>query len=238
MDLGIRVAKVLGWIVAVIVALVGYLYYHSIPYEHRFRLTFDVTVDGQVKQGTGVISVFDTDLRKLPLSQSEWKRRSKGPSPWVDLGPRGVLAIAMQPHANNYRGQMPMPASMLSFVAFYEAAHGNSKISEETVLGIRNMKGQRKLSPDLVQFIWFPKPDDPNSVEFVLPTNNSLSILTEQGIRLGPMTVEITNDKPDDSLFAKLPWLSAMEQQQREHPITSIRRGNPLRADHLLGYIF
>lgn len=233
MDLGIRVAKVLGWMVAAIVALVGYIYYHSIPYEHRFRLTFDVTVDGQVRQGTGVISVFDTDLRKLPLSQSEWKRRGKGPSPWVDLGKHGILLIAISLKAT---GSIPRAyhAADLSFVAFYGASQGNPKISEETVIGIHRMQGKRELPAEDAQFIWLPNPNDPNSAVFIPPA--SKAALSDVGIEIGNLTIEITDDKRDDSIYARLPWLADMEQLQREHPMTTLRYH--LRADHVLGDIF
>lgn len=117
MDLGIRLAKLLGWIVAAIVTLLGYIYFFGGPYEHRFRLTFDVTVDGQVKQGTGVVSVFDSDLRNVPFAQHAWRRKGKGPSPWVDLGKHGILAVGMEPNAPNYSPN-PFHAAMLSFVAF------------------------------------------------------------------------------------------------------------------------
>lgn len=116
MDVGIRIAKVLGWIVAAIIALMGYIYFFGGPYEHRFRLTFDVTVDGQVKQGTGVISVFDSDLRNVLFAQKDWTRTGKGPSPWVDLGKHGVLVIGMKTNAPEHSPR-PYAASMLSFVA-------------------------------------------------------------------------------------------------------------------------
>jgi hypothetical protein len=235
MDLGIRVAKVLGWILAAIIALLGYIYFFGGPYEHRFRLTFDVIVDGQLKQGTGIISVFDSDLRNVPLAHKDWIRKGKGPSPWVDLGTRGILAVAIETNAPNYRGTMPFHGSMLSFVAFYGATHGNSKVSEATVTGIRNMQGKRELPAEVAQFIWFPNPDDPNSAVFLPPA--SATNLTDEGIQLGTLTVEITDDKPDDSLFVRLPWLRGMLERELQKP-TRRGPGRGIHVMHLLGDIF
>ena len=51
------------------------------------------------------------------------------------------------------------------------------------------------------------------------------------------MTVEITEDEPDDSLFAKLPWLRERLEREFQKP-TSMGPTQGLHVRHLLGDIF
>lgn len=97
------------------------------------------------------------------------------------------------------------------------------------------MQGKRGLPTEAAQFIWFPNPDDPNSAVFLPPA--SATNLSDAGIQLGTLAVEITDDKPDDSLFVRLPWLRELFEHELHQP-TPRRRGGGLHVSHLLGDIF
>jgi hypothetical protein len=202
------------WLARTVVLIVGLyaIYYFAFPtYTHRFRLTFQVEVDGQVKEGTGVITVTDQDNQWVPLSQKRWKRATRGPSPWIDLGNRGILVVAINNHVPTDYEPRPYAAGMLSFVAFFKAKHGSPNISGRTVRDIRTQTGRRQLGLDqLPEFIWLPAPLDPLSAVRVPPQR--FSELIGEGVVLRDVYVEVTNDEPNNSLYGKLPWLAEMER--------------------------
>ena len=114
------------WLARIAVLIVGLyaIYYFAFPtYTHRFRLTFQVEVDGQVKEGSGVITVSDTDNGLFPIGYDRWHRVVRGPSPWIDLGKRGILLAAIKTHMVSTYEPQPYTAGSLSFVAYFGATH-------------------------------------------------------------------------------------------------------------------
>jgi hypothetical protein len=200
-------------------------YYFAFPtYTHRFRLTFQVEVDGKVKEGAGVITVMDQDNQWVPLTQKRWSRTAKGPSPWIDLGDRGVLLVSMGSlwHAGaNY-------AADLSFAAYF-AEHGHAEITSLRVRDIHRQIGARTLRDDqMPPFIWIERPHDPNSARILSASN--LSDVIGPNVRFLKLTVEITKDRADSSIYGKLPWLAAMCRGQ-------FWSGKPWTKDFQLGAV-
>jgi hypothetical protein len=195
------------------------VYYFAFPtYTHRFRLTFQIEENGQVKEGTGVITVSNQDNSWVPLTQTRWTRTARGPSPWIDLGARGILLIAILPHVPYSYDPKPYDAGSLSFVAFFGAdQYGNSKITPLNVIDIKKQVGPRTLHDDQYpEFVWLSNPADPSSAKIVPP-----QLFTEvigADVRLVSVSVEITTDHSDNSLYQKLPWLAELEKQEFWNP--------------------
>ena len=225
------------WLIRIGLLLSGLyaFYYVAFPvYTHRFRLTFQVEVNGKVKEGSGVITVLHQDNQHVPLTQKRWKLSEYGPSPWIDLGERGIVLAAIEIHVpSNYKPK-PFDAGLLSFVAYFGAEHGNPNISQRTVREIHNQSGRRQLKDNqLPEFIWLPNPSDPNSAQIVPP--DSFGDIVGSDIRLGAVFVEVTEDRPDNSLYAKLPWLKAMAQKERGWGLQVYPVQFKLNACNLLG---
>ena len=146
------------WLARIAVLTVGLyaIYYFAFPtYTHRFRLTFQVEVDGKVKEGTGVITVTDQDNQWVPLSQNRWKRRTRGLSRWLDLGKRDSR-LAINNHVLTDYEPRPYPAGMLLFVASFKAKHRSLNISGRTV---RDIVPNRKTAARMErrsESIWLP----------------------------------------------------------------------------------
>lgn len=224
----------LGWLAAIAIGVYAAIHLAFPTYTHKFRLTFQVESDGVVKEGSSVITVTDTDQSIVgSLAPRRWIRSSKGPVPWVDLGNRGLLLVSM----NNYN--VPKPPQTyyvggLSFVAFYDAKPGDEKLDEAHIKAIREEKGRRYVPVDrLPTFIWLSDPLDPNSAKIVPPTSFADEI--GGGTRLISMTVEITNDIADRSIYDRLPWLAEMERKQRSDPSMKWSTSFRLNIDHILG---
>ena len=191
------------------------LYYFAFPtYTHKFRLTFQVEVDGKVKEGSSVITVYDKDLQWMPLVQKRWRRWARGPSPWIDLGERGIILVSMTPHGR-YEPR-PFSVAALSFAAYFDARPESNKIELEYIKKISSEHGIRQLMKgQLPSFIWFPSPMKPSSAKVVAP--KQFPEIVGPDVKLGLVTVEITNAEPNRSLYDKLPWLAELERQQVEH---------------------
>ena len=204
------------WLVRLGLLLSGLyaFYYFAFPvYTHRFRLTFQVEVNGKVKEGSGVITVAIQDNQMVPLNQSRWNLTRRGPSPWIDLGQRGILLAAIEPHIFSYKPN-PYDVGELSFVVYFGAEHGRPEISRENVRNIANQKGKRQLKDNqLPEFIWLPDPHNPKSAQIVPPSR--FGDVIGQDVSLGAVFVEITRDHSNASLYEKLPWLQTMEKKEK-----------------------
>lgn len=224
--------KLLMWIAGITAGLVAIYYYAFPTYEHRFRLTFQVEVNGQVKEGSGVITVYDR-YNPMVSGGPVWHRTARGPSPWIDLGERGVLLVAIIPHVPFVYEPPPYAASHLSFVGYFDAKYPDIGVSDDRVGDIRKQKGLRKLRADqMPEFIWLPDPLRRASAQNV-PAH--LISETISGVRLLGATIEITDDQPDVSLYSKLPWLAALEQQENKTGITIRPAPFELHARNIIG---
>jgi hypothetical protein len=82
--------------------------------------------------------------------------------------------------------------------------------------------------------VWLPEPLDPKTAKVVRPSH--FAEVIGGGTRLVSMTVEITNDKPDRSIYERLPWLAQIEREQRANGMLKISPQHfKLSIDHLLG---
>jgi hypothetical protein len=225
--------KWLGWLAAVAIGVYVFFSYFAFPtYTHRFRLSFQVEVDGKVREGTGVITVSIQDNQWLPFAQNRWHWVVRGPSPWVDLGEKGIVVAAMMGFPANYKPE-PMPAGTLSFLAYFGGRFGEIPVDASSVREIRSKTGVRELKNDqLPQFIWIPHVADRASAVAVPP--DKLSDMIGNGVRFVGAQAEITKDEPNDSLLKKLPWLAELR-------IEEVRTGrrttypNVLGTHHLIG---
>lgn len=189
-----------------IVAAFGFLYFAFPTYTHRYRLTFEIEDNGQTKVGSNVITISYTDNKWLPLAQNRWGVSVIGPSPWVDLGDRGLVVAAVNLFPPFKQPPYPYPASQISMAAYLGAKLGSPNVTDRTVRQIQQQSGIRELKPDQYpQFIWFANPLDPATALSVQP--DQFDRVIGAGIQLGRVTVEITKETPDTSLYSRLPWL-------------------------------
>jgi hypothetical protein len=231
--------KWLGWLAAIVIGVYVFLFYFAFPtYTHRFRLTFQVESDGVVREGSSVITVEDFDMGWYPLAGKRWNRFSRGPVPWIDLGSHGLLMASMIPVKDRYSPPGPYDtysAGELSFVAFFGADRSSPMLATDTVQKIRSEKGVRQLPNNrLPTFIWLPNPLDPDSAKVVRPSEFTQVI--GGGTRLVSMSVEITTDRPDRSIYDRLTWLSEHTREQRGAATSpQLSETFKLTAQHILG---
>lgn len=189
-------------------------------YTHRFRVTINVDDNGKPKVGSGVVTVTYQNIDALLVNQRRWNVSARGPAPWVDLGPKGIIAAAIYSYTPANYEPLPYSAADLSFVAYYGAKHHDPKISTANIKNISGAAGPRELRFDqMPEFIWIADVNDPDTAKLV-PADKFAEIIGP-GVRLSSVTVEITKDPADNSLYQKLPWLSSMEHDQYRRLVVS-----------------
>lgn len=227
-----RVAQGIALLVGAIVLYLAYSYFTTV-YHYNYRLTLEVEADGKVYSGSGVVSATVYDNRGAWWTRSGWKLSAWGASPWVDLGERGLLLVAVEPtfyQAPN-GAQRPFGGSAFAFAAFVDVKPPLvDLITEANVARIINSKERGLVSPDRAQLIWMPHRNAPKSAEFYPP--NDQSELEARGIQFRGLYVEMTNERADYSaIYDKFPWLKNMS---RTSPLDH-QLPNGLNARTLLG---
>lgn len=202
-------------------------------YTHRFWVTINIDDNGTPKAGSGIITVTDQNVNALLVNQKAWNVSARGPAPWVDLGNKGIIAVAVHAHYPVEYEPLPYSGEWLSFVAYFGAKHHDPKNTKANIDAISQQIGSRQLRTDqMPEFIWIADPNDPASARLVPP--DQFSEVIGPGIQLSSVSVEITNEGADNSLYEKLPWLSAME---RDHywNLKFVPARFKLNATNLLG---
>lgn len=227
-----RVAQGIALLVGAIVLYLAYSYFTTV-YHYNYRLTLEVEAGGKVYSGSSVISATVYDKRGAWWTPSGWKLSAWGASPWVDLGERGLLLVAVRPafyQAPN-GAQRPFGGGAFAFAAFVGVKSPLvDLITEANVARIINSKERGLVSPDRVQLIWMPHRNAPKSAEFYPP--NDQSELETRGIKVRGLYVEITNERANYSaIHDKFPWLKGMQESS---PVVH-QLPNGLNARTLLG---
>jgi hypothetical protein len=228
-----NLARILrGGLVGAAVLYVAYLLLFP-QYTHRFRVTINVDDNGKPRSGTGIITVTYQNVDALLVNQKQWNVSARGPAPWVDLGPKGIIAAAIYAYYPANYEPLPYTGAALSFVAYYGAKHHDPKVSLANIKKISEATGARELRFDqMPEFIWIPDVANPASAKLV--PADKFSEIIGPGIQLSSVTIEITDDRADKSLYERLPWLSAMERDQyRRLVVSSIPF--KLNAEYLVG---
>ena len=227
-----RMAQAFALLIGLIVLYLAYDYYTT-TYYYNYKLTLEVEADGKVYSGSSVISVVVRDLRKALWSYPGWKTYSRGGSPWVDLGERGVLLVSIEPafYIVPDGGERPLGAVGFAFAGYWGGKVPRIElISESHLRQIVKIKERGEVNLDMAQLMWMPNPNAPERAEFFPPKDRSE--LEKRGIKVRGLYVEMTKDRADDSkMYDKFPWLQKMTKTS---PVVH-QLPNGLNARTLLG---
>ena len=226
--------KWLGILVAIILGLYGLYLYNFPSASHRYRLTVEIEADGEVHSGTGVVQVlwFEQTMSHVRINS-----HVEGRAALVDLGKHGIVIAALK---NNVRSvefkPPPLDAERLALAAFFGKPWPTLRISgqRKAYAVIGGETGQRSL-PEVFYppFIWLPNPSDRGAAEPMMAHEFSSKI--DPSVKIRSVTVEMTSDPLDNTLFEKLPWLEAAYIDERKHGILSNAQVFKLYAYHLTG---
>ncbi len=89
--------KLIAWIVAIIVAIVGFISLAYPTYTHRYRLTIEISTPKGTKIGSGVIEAARRDNGWFPISPNRYQYLLRGDAIFVDLGD-GKNVVALLAH--------------------------------------------------------------------------------------------------------------------------------------------
>lgn len=195
-------------------------------FTYRYRLTIEVEVDGQVRQGSSVIEV--SFQKNLPIANSPWGSRVIGQGAAVDLGEKGVLVSLLGGGGIGENVSAP-----------YLILRAHPRYSSQLYLFPPDRNGLREVaaSPmrqslqagNLPGFVWLPHPNDRKSARLVYPKQLPWNVAPSVAI----LNVQIeTTDAPlTRKLSVLLPWLPAQYESKSE----GYSRGNEfsLMAQHI-----
>ena len=210
-----------------------YLFYlWAMPvYSYRFRVTVEVDVDGQVKSGDGIIESSVQYVGWLPV-KGEWDGWSTGEAPVVDLGKHGKLVATFEPFAP-YQCD-PIPSGLFAAPYSIVDPRKKGKAFISAFKSIQKTKGRNVVDRAYFpQFVWLPEPSDRGSARIVCLEKMVTTI--GAGAQVKGVYVEITADRPDGSIFVKLPWLNALKSEQTQSSYRPPDYNFHLNATDLLG---
>ncbi|MBR1172833.1 hypothetical protein JQ617_02600 [Bradyrhizobium sp. KB893862 SZCCT0404] len=175
----------------------------------RYRLTFNVDVDGSLVSGSGVIQVKQSDMRALFGSMGGTGSEVNGEAVIVNLGPRGTLFALLRGQSVGFR-TLGGPAWLL-FHAFADVHKREAEPLPKVQL-LKEQRPRRVLRVDEIpMLVHFRDLDDPKSVEQVEPAN--LAAAFGPGVALREAVIEVTDDPVTVGIENKLPWLKKLNGQ-------------------------
>ncbi|WP_143035637.1 hypothetical protein [Bradyrhizobium sp. Rc2d] len=182
---------------------------NSLSETIRYRLTFNVAVDGKPVSGSGIIQVKQSDTRALFGSMGGFGNEVTGEAVTVDLGSHGeFFALLRGPRVG--LGRLGDPAWLL-FHAFGDLLKSETDPLPQVRL-LKEQRARRVLhSDETPMLVRFRDLDEPKSVEQIDPANLAATFGT--GIVLREAVIEVTEDPVTAGIEAKLPWLKTMKTQ-------------------------
>jgi hypothetical protein len=186
----------------------------------RYKLTYEVEVDGALRSGSGVVEVTREDTTKLPLPMTGYGYAFRGEAPVVDLG-GGRYLFSLLTDSSAARTDAPyLPYTV--FAAF--ALPGDTPV--ETTRRLMARKPQAVLMPEQVPLlVTLTDVNDPRTVRKVDPANLAASF--GAGVKLARVTLAITDEAVTQGRVENvLEWLGALNGGYLHGGSTS--RGAPL----------
>lgn len=175
----------------------------------RYRLTFNVDVDGSLVSGSGVIQVKQSDTRALFGSMGGAGSEVNGEAVIIDLRPHGTLfALLRGPSLgfDSVRG----PASLLLHA--FADVHKRETDPLPKVQLLKEQRPRRVLHVnEIPMLVYFRDLNDPKSVEQVEPIN--LAAVFGPGVVLRDAVIEVTDDPVTVGIEKKLSWLKKLNGQ-------------------------
>lgn len=213
---GIVSAVIFTLIVGAVVVL-WFVYQSNYPsYTHRYRLTIEAEVDGQLKSGSGVVQV--TWEKQPQIGEAPpWISRVKGQAVFVDLDAYGALLAlpsggegASGLYSDNSTG--PAFLGLLAFADTLGIASGY--LTTEALVALSRLRAQTELQANnMPRLAILLNKADPRSAHLV--RQSQLQALNGPAVRFRRALIEITDDPITTDLATKLPWLKAMAAAPR-----------------------
>ena len=182
----------------------------------RYRVTFEVEMDGEVKSGSSIIEVLyygSNSPGSTGASGASGYSRAQGVAPVVDLGRHGMLVAAMSPnYAEYYRRQKKhgLACKIPTASASWPAALGLTlaDLKKRTV-------DKSALKDDLFPaFIWFPDGAPYQEAQQICP--EEFSRVIGANVELRSVMIEFAPKAPLlTRLDIKAPWLDEIRIDQR-----------------------
>jgi hypothetical protein len=204
-------------IIALTLAVAAFLFGCTHKISNRYRLTVEVETPEGVKSGSGVIDVERRILYSWVPSTPEMRREEQfvtGEAISVDLGKRGILFVLLtcRDPKNNPEdcNALKLPERVLrrrGEVSIRPAkGQSNTDWLIEKALSVAAALGPRPVSiEDLPMMVRFGDLNVPKSVAAVDP--ESLAKSFGEGVKLGAVTVEMTDAPVTTGIEQKLQWL-------------------------------
>lgn len=191
---------IVGGFVVAIAALVAWWVINT--HGFRYRLTVEVSADGELKSGSSVIQV-NARLDFVPGRPLKYVLAFSGDAVEVDLGPRGSLfALLTSPDGFN--------AAYLPSKAFFSSAISADRAEQEQRFkqldDLVRQRARAELRPDqLPTLVTFTDRNDRKTVTQVAP--NDLAATLGSGVRLTRAVLEMTDEPVTRGIDTRLPWL-------------------------------
>jgi hypothetical protein len=216
-----------------------FYYWYFESYAYRYRVIVEVEVDGKVQSGSGI---FETRWQRYPAWMAlnkEWGTWATGEAPVVDLGQYGVL-IATYDVGIPHNRCSPRPRSLYDtpyFAVSKSKSDGRPSIyderKEKLFAALESFRGRYQLQQDEIpQFVWLADRADRLSAKIICPY--SLYEL-HSSAKLRGVFVEMTRDRPDHSIYGKIPWLRSRIEEENAHPTNRSVERFDLMSYELLG---
>ena len=194
--------KIIIAIVVVILAVVGFWTWRYPSGHWRYRMTVTVETPEGIKTGSAVREVQAYREPEIFPQQPGGHASIRGEAIAVDLGERGILfGLYEQPDNPDYSYQI-----MLDMFPMPDEKYGGGGL---TVKGINYYSHLQTGKADLPisklpLLVRFRDIRDPKTVEQVDPRNLTASF--GEGVRLGTVTIEPTDDPVTTGIEKRLPW--------------------------------
>ncbi len=187
--------RILPFLLAIVVPLVLAGCGERLP-TYRYRMTVIVDTPEGVRTGSSVIEVRTFTSPEFPGPEAGGViTRYYGEAPVVDLGGRGLLFATLQ-GADRYAADTSYGERMNT---------GNVDERRRKIRRLMEMPGIENMRPRRYpMLVHFRDIDDPNTVEHVDPENLAASF--GPGYRLDGITIEMTNDRPTESIGSRFSW--------------------------------
>ena len=220
-----RAVVVLGVICGVLVVVAAAAvaaYKIAYPsYTHRLRLTVEVSVDGQLRSGSGVIEVV---WQNQPPPASTWHCSINGDAVPVDLG-NGLQVFALIQQVSDGRGNRRDGVCYLALTSYGLGVQQ----SDDSLEALSRKRGRVPAAERAMPtFLMFTDSGDPASAVVVQPRDFPALL---GGAKLVGVWVELTNQAVTRDVVKTVPAVAKLikEYTGRERG----RRGIfPLRATH------
>jgi hypothetical protein len=233
------------WIAVVLAGVIASIALFAIAYPSvtfRYRLTVEAEVDGQPKQGSGVIEVTYQRHMNIGAMGRDVGASFQGEAVVLDLGNRGAL-FALLMAGSDYRSG-PESIVLKTFGLSGGAFPG---WDDASLKKLRSLAGKRELPLDsLPMIVRFRDANDPKSVERIDPTDIAKNFgpdtrLTRATLEIVPTgiwplnSLGITGEPITTGIEKWLPWISRhydvkLDGQRYENSTAVLKLANSLAS--------